>query len=310
VRYVILCLLAAGCNDYRTQTRAFVATTPCGQGPYDITVPVDGKTGAEGIEVIACTSHRLVGHVEVTANGMPFRTEAFGYVADNARCMAGQPTIVATQAAAGDGGGSAGAAGPGSRAAAPALVERPYYGKETPFGDELCKSYGLGSQTLYGQTTTNTEVLHAGMTMRVRIWSDAPNDLENVVFMVRHVLSKKSLAEVKKDEAEELREAEKHPVKESDLPPPPPPSHGPPPAPLAEQQPPAPIAGATWTPGYWTWTGNAWGWIAGFWRDDRVAMPAPRVEMPGAPPAPMAVWIGGAWTLRGGSWIWVRGRWR
>ena len=324
LRCIALLLLVA-CNDYHTQTRAFVASTPCGQGPYDVHLRIDGKTGREGVDVVACTPHRLVGHVQIFANDTPMITQSFGDVADNARCIAGNTTIVATREATTASTTAETSSAPGATGTTSTLVERPFDGDETPFEDELCKRYGLQAQTL-GEVVASTDWLRPGTDLHVRIWSDAPNDLQGVIFMVRREISTKSIAEVRKEDAQAEKDDEKHP---SEAMPPPPPDHGAPPAPLAEQPPPAPTAAATWIAGYWTWTGHAWGWVAGFWRDaclrtafgsaarpggagacDRLAMPAPRIEMPGAPPAPAAVWIGGSWQLRAGSWIWIRGRWR
>jgi hypothetical protein len=306
-----LLLLLAACNDYHTQTRAFVASTPCGQGPFDVHTRIEGKMGREGVEVVACTPHRLVGHVEFFANNIPLTTQSFGDVADNGRCVAGPATIVTTRAATTTTSSAEPSAAPGAATATSALVERPFDGDETPFEDELCKHYGLPSQSLADVVTT-TDWLEPGTDLRVRIWSDAPNDLQGVIFMVRHEVSTKSKADVRKEEEEAEKEYRKHPSHDPAPPAPSTPDHGAPPAPLAEQPPPAPTGNATWIAGYWTWTGHEWGWVAGFWRDDflRAAMPAQRIEMPGAPPAPAAVWIAGAWQLRAGSWIWIRGRWR
>jgi hypothetical protein len=143
------------------------------------------------------------------------------------------------------------------------------------------------------------------------LWSDAPNDLDRVVFMVRREVSKKTKEEVDKEQAKRAREDAQHPPKRDAVAwtPPPRADHAAPPAPLAEARPEQP-PNTVWVPGYWTWTGTAWGWIAGSWRAARVAMPAPRVEVPGTPLAPNAVWIVGAWQRRAGTWVWIGGCWR
>jgi hypothetical protein len=316
MRCSFVLLLLVGCsNSLRSKTHSFVADTPCGQGPYDIHLKADGMTGEEGLEVIACSAHALRGTAEFTIGHIPMQSTKFGddVPVDNGRCLArpigpataGNASGNATSAA--DGGTPAGAT-----RAAPVLVERPYSGSESPFADELCKQYGLPAQTLMIPTLTRTE---PGDDLHLRLWSDAPNDLEGAVFLVRQMTSKKSKAEMdkewEKEAAKREREAAKHPHRD------PPrreeprvPQHGPPPAPLAEARPQQPAVTATWIAGYWQWTGTQWGWVAGFWRDDRLAMPAPRIEVPGAPPGETAVWVGGVWTLRAGAWIWIGGHWR
>ncbi len=139
--------------------------------------------------------------------------------------------------------------------------------------------------------------------IRLRVWSDAPNDYRRVVFLVRELTSAKTKAQFAKEQRER-KPGSSEPYVAT------PPDHPPPPPPLAEQQPEAPNARAAWVPGYWTWTGSDWGWSAGFWRDEAIATPAPRIERPSARPAPNAIWIGGRWLVRAGGFIWIDGRWR
>jgi hypothetical protein len=313
VKAYLLLFLVVGCgNDTKYRTRAFVAPAGCGQGPYDVHFKADGKTGGDGVEIIACTPRRISGHVMFAVSGYEVANHPFGDVADNQRCMGGRPTIVTavaegTARTSGGGGGGEGRAS----AASPALVERPYSGTESPFGEDLCKDVGVG--LVPQQILGSFMMLHAednnfmapGSDMHVRIWSDVPNDLEGVVFMVRHLTSKKTKKQAMKDFDEAAKDDTPATPRAK-----PPKGHGPPPAPLVEEQPPQPIATATWIPGYWSWTGSTWGWVAGFWRDQRVAMPAPRVELVGEAPQPGAIWIGGSWSLRAGQYVWVTGRWR
>jgi hypothetical protein len=264
--------------------------------------------GSEGVEVIACTPHQLAGHVELIAAGVPVRTAAFGDHPDNGRCLAGGP-IVATAPAAGATTVAVASppAGPGARGPTPALVAQPAAAADGISPDEICAPYHLPGQELMIDTMTTTDLLRPGADVHVRIWSDVPNDLQGVVFLVRHAISTHTRAEEQKEWAQLDREPPAHDVPDQ---PAPPPDHGAPPAPLAEQRPPPTGPEAVWIPGYWTWTGAAWGWTGGFWRDDRVATPAPRVELPGPPPGPAAIWVTGSWQLRGGTWVWIGGRWR
>src|SRR5439155_24257798 len=103
------------------------AQTPCGQGPYDVHLVADGKTPEEGVEIVACTSHRLTGKVEIIANNASLITEPFGDVADNQRCLAGNATVVATQS--GSATASSSSSAPGTAPATttpPSLLEEPY----------------------------------------------------------------------------------------------------------------------------------------------------------------------------------------
>lgn len=314
MRYVLVALGLLGCgSDLKRHTRAYVASTSCGQGPYDLHLVADGKTGEEGVEVIACTPRRIAGHVELRVSSYALADQPFGDTADNRRCLASQATITTAGGTAGAGSATAGAPGGARSAPAPALVERAFTGSETPFADRLCAQLGLEAQTILmptvlARTDGGAGLLAPGADLHVRLWSDAPNDLEGVVFMIRHLTSTRTPAEVKqqlaKDEARGERgdavPANARPVRD----------HGPPPPPLAEARARAPDARAEWIAGYWTWTGSQWGWVAGFWRDARVAVPAPRVEVPGSPPAGDALWIGGTWELRAGAYVWIRGRWR
>ena len=308
MRRLLLLVLAACHSDVRHVTHAFVATEPCGQGPYDVHLKAEGKMGSEGVEVIACSTHRIAGHVEMIAAGIPMRNVAFGEGADNARCMAGGPIVATAPGTTGGSSGSGAAGGPGARGATPVLVEQPYTHGDAISADELCAPYGLHGEQLMNDTMTTTELLRAGADITVKIWSDAPNDLQGVVFLVRHAISTHTRAEEDKEWAEWEKEQKQHPSHDP-APPAPRPDHGAPPAPLAEERPPQP-AGAVWVAGYWTWTGAQWGWTAGFWRDDRFATPAPRLEVPGEPPGPAAIWVAGTWQLRAGAWIWIGGRWR
>lgn len=315
--YWVLLLAATACgNSYRTKTHSFVATDACGQGPFDVVLPAEATTGGEGMEVIACTPRRLAGHVELTVGGMPLRSKPFGDVADNQRCLGGQPVVV-TEGTGAAQSTTAGDSGRSVQVTSTNLAERPFIGSETPFADDLCKDYGLTAQVIMGVTTLSRADdvwLKPGDPLHVRIWSDVPNDLEGVFFMVRQVVDNDTVEHVakeqKKDQEKWEREeregkhthvAEAAPVAPAPIAPPPP---------LVEERPAPPSARATWISGYWVRTGERWGWIAGFWRDERFTPMRPQVEIPGEPPHAGAVWIGGNWTIRAGANVWVRGRWR
>ncbi|HEY5927276.1 MAG TPA: YXWGXW repeat-containing protein [Kofleriaceae bacterium] len=311
MRWSLGLIVLAGCSStYRTKTHEFVATTPCGQGPYDIHIKADGKTGEEGVEVIACTPRHLRGVAEMRIKGALLYTTEFGddAPADNQRCLASPATIATIGGSGGGGGGSAAGVAGAAQRAQPTLIQRPYRGDEGRFADKLCEAYGLQSQVVIGAILTRTD---PGDDLHVRLWSNVPNDLEHAIFLVQQLTSKKSKAEVDAEWDKLAKDYEKNPPKQTPREPKKQVAeHGPPPAPLAEAKPAQPTARATWIAGYWQWAGAQWGWVAGFWRDERVAMPAPRVEVPPPVPGAAAVWIGGTWTLRAGAWIWIEGRWQ
>lgn len=318
-----LAICVGACGDtYQYRTREYMANSACGQGPYDVLVPADGTTAEDGVEVIACTPRRLAGQVLVQV-GFPMRS-SFGSDADNQRCVASQPVVVVAGAGAGavaaSSSGAVGAAGSAGLANAPALVEQPYRGGETGFADELCKPFGLPAQVIADEAMDHYAKedwpVAPGEDMRVRIWSDVPNDLSGVIFLVRQVRAS-AKQKPRPVEHESPKPASVASAQAPPAPAPKPaaaaphPSYSPPPPPLAEEQPPRTSDTAAWVPGYWTWTGTAWGWIAGSWRDASAsAAPAPQAEQPGAPPVVGAIWIGGSWRRSGATWVWITGRWR
>jgi hypothetical protein len=305
MRFGWLALGVVACNSFNYHTHEFIAGTACGQGPYDIHIPVDGTTAEDGVEVFACTSHEIAGHVELEIGKFPMADDTFGSNADNQRCMATGAVVTAT-ANGSSSSSSAAIAGSAETSSAPVLIEQQYDGTESAFDEDLCKALGLPTQQILTATTVGhdlgeVDLIAKGADMHVRIWSDVPNDLSGVIFMVRQLTS--THAPRKPDPVDPPDSSKRVAIT-----PPPPPSHSAPPSPLVEAKPERTSDAATWIPGYWTWTGAAWGWIAGFWRDGDV--PAPRVEMPGAAPRSGSIWVGGSWRRDHGAWIWIAGRWR
>jgi hypothetical protein len=318
MRIALVLVVAACSSDLRYQTQVFAAPQACAQGPFEVDVPADGTTAVDGIELVACTPRQLAGHAEIWI-GSTAEMTTFGDVADNQRCVGSGTAVIATagSAAAAGGDASAGSAAP----AAAALVKQDFRGSDADDESTICAGYGGSAQEIadYHVTRTSAEVrVEAGEAMTVRFWSAEPNDLDGVVFLIRHVtstkrpkqLSKDEVAKLERDRAAENQRAFAEQPRRS-APAAPQPTDTPwqaPPQPLAEVQPDRPSGAATWVAGYWKWTGTAYGWVAGFWRD-AADMPAPRVEAPGAAPHD-AIWIGGAWRRSGGGWVWIGGRWR
>ncbi len=297
-----LALVAACGSDVNRHTRAFVSPIGCSQGPFELSWDSDGASAGDGVEIVACTPHRIAGHADIQIGALKLPGRTFGDGADNASCVGGGPS---TTTATGSGGArSATGAAPGTSATtAPQLIEQRWTGGEDSWTDKLCEHLGLQAQDVVGETMLMRPDEPGSVRIRVRLWSDAPNDYRRVVFLVRELTSAKTKAQYAREQRDRKPDKGEAYVPTS-------PDHPPPPAPLAEQQPPAPNARAAWVPGYWTWTGNDWAWSTGFWRDEAIAMPAPRVERPGAPPAPNAIWMGGSWQVRAGGYVWIGGRWR
>jgi len=113
----ILLLLVACHADVRHTTHAFVATERCGQGPYDVHLRADGKMGSEGVEVVACSAHRISGHVELIANHIPAGHVTFGDGADNGRCVGGGAVVTTAGVTTGTSGATGAPGGPGAHGA-------------------------------------------------------------------------------------------------------------------------------------------------------------------------------------------------
>jgi hypothetical protein len=167
----------------------------------------------------------------------------------------------------------------------------------------------------------------------IDLWSEAPNDLEGLVFVVeRHAVFADMTRErwqAHRDASDAYYEAYKANLDVEvragrtrllDMKvktPPPPPRR-------AEAQPPRPSRNARWIPGYWHHEDAKFHWIAGLWdvpeedvkRELTVQAPTPPPAAPAhdEPPAPAptrtAVWTPGSWQWNGRAYVWVAGAWR
>jgi hypothetical protein len=267
MRIALVLVVAACSSDLRYQTQVFAAPSTCAQGPFEVDVAADGTTAVDGIELVACTPRRLVGHAEIWI-GSTAEMTTFGDVADNARCVAGSAAVIATAAASGSAAPSSdGSAG---SAEAPVLVKQVFQGSAGDDETSICASYGGSAQEIadYHVTRTSAEPRVArGEAMTVRLWSVEPNDLDGVVFLIRHVtstqppkqLSKDEVAKLERERAAENARAFAEPRPALVAPQPTDTPWNAPPPPLAEARPDRPSDAATWVPGYWKWTGVAVG---------------------------------------------------
>jgi hypothetical protein len=166
----------------------------------------------------------------------------------------------------------------------------------------------------------------------IDLWSDEPNDLAGVVFVVEqhavvpdmtverwHAYQDAKLAWRKRYDAflnGEVASGRSSWIDSSVTMPPPPP-------PRTETAPPRPSRNARWVAGYWQWAEGAFHWIVGMWEvpDSDIAQdltvhaptppPAARAEPPDGPaPATTAVWTPGQWQWDGRAYVWIAGSWR
>lgn len=140
------------------------------------------------------------------------------------------------------------------------LVKQVFQGSAGDDETSICASYGGSAQEIadYRVTRTSAEPRVArGEAMTVRLWSVEPNDLDGVVFLIRHATSTQPPKQVSKDEVAKLEReraaenarafAEPRPAVVA-----PQPTDTPwkAPPPLAEARPDRPSDAATWVPGY------------------------------------------------------------
>jgi len=167
----------------------------------------------------------------------------------------------------------------------------------------------------------------------IDLWSDEPNDLEGLVFVVeRHAVVADMTRErwrAYRDASDayyeaymanlevEVRAGRTELLDTKVKTPPPPP-------PRAEVQPPRPSRNARWIPGYWLHADAKFHWIAGLWdvpeedlaREQTVQAPTPPPAAPAhdepteAAPTRTAVWTPGSWQWNGRAYVWVAGAWR
>ncbi|MEM1413403.1 MAG: hypothetical protein AAGH15_00810, partial [Myxococcota bacterium] len=206
------------------ELEAFRSPEVCGQGPYDLVLKAAGAPWGETLEVRVLSPHPLRGYSEILVDGAPRGDRAaFGsflvgrgsqgtngrswrYVhaeqqaPDNARCLHGagpEGPVVAAPSSGEASPGAAAAPGPAPVPGAPGnagLEPAPYPSTwSLDLGAEWMERNALGYQTLqravWGQSMRSlplTPPIRGGAEIRIRIWSDEPNLLEGVIFVVLH----------------------------------------------------------------------------------------------------------------------------
>lgn len=326
---------------------AFAAPDRCGQGPYRIEMDALSSEFFENFKVYACGPRRVAGNVRLTTvrpRGEPSETEwQFGSSADNDACVARAAERAEGAAGPGVGGASSASEGKAASSRSPAvsvaaeavalerLDEVPEECEvEVRLVEIVSRHSGRGTHPHLGTTIWD------GVRFIVKIWSQEPNDLEGVAFVVRQLGVPEEVtleqwlayrdAKAAWDERnsaywDAMVEAERarrggSSIRRDTTPPPPPPKE--------EPVPPRPSDNATWVAGYWHYEGETFHWISGFWRvperdvREHRTVKAPKPPPPSEPaeesrpprPSERAVWVPGTWRWDGRAYVWVSGTWR
>lgn len=325
-------------SPYEVRDRGvFKPTERCGQGPYRLeTDSLRAKFG-ERLVVYACGNHSISGNYRMTTKREKRKDDvdesAFGFDRDNAACKVREGAAATVVASGGGGGGGGGAAGGAARggatASAPATIAPVTLVAATDVPAD-CVRTGIVNMSWY---STEDHVPLEGRVV-VDVWSDEPNDLEGLVFVVERsaVAADMTLERWKAYQAAddayrlamnafvegEVHAGRSHYVDTTVKTPPPP-------APRAETPPPKPSKNARWIAGYWIYAEAKFHWIAGMWDvpesdlQQELTVQAPKppppepvvVEQPKGPqPTTTAVWTPGSWQWNGTAYVWIEGAWR
>lgn len=340
--------------------RAFTSDRRCSQGPHEIELEAYGTRWGEEVEVYACSGHAIQGRWSVAVDGVEHTVGTYGEQRtsivteppmtpngspresrvhrdverpQNERCVASEVELAhagSPAAGAASDATPSGPSGDGAPAATATTVREELRSAPLPRqdGDLVCPvpgldHYDLGRVAWWVQDPEQGNPLRRGARIRIRLWSDLPNDLEGVTFVVRHSRARPSVSD--EEWAEHLREenrereqdwaeadreraaCERDPecaertrrrrardeahvarrVRAQDARRSREPD-GPPPAARAEMRPPSPSVNAEWIDGYWTWSieGSTWAWISGRWRVPEADVAGGlTTRAPSAPPA-------------------------
>lgn len=295
--------------------KSFHAAVQCSQAPLEASFTARGAKYGEAIEIRTCGPRGIRVRADIATGTESIRWGRVGdRHIDNRRCTAGREVLAASRPAATS---SQGPSATRLQTAGLAPGETRSHQRdflESSFSGRFCDD---------GQVTElHLGVLEKGRTIRVKLWSEEPNDVEGARIQIRHRtlwpnVSEKEWARyvAKRDEkwAKEGARMEASVLgsddRERDEP------KGPPPPAKVEVRPRRISAHARWRAGYWHWTHGQWVWIGGQWRDDQsstalVVPPAPRAELIPERPGAHFVWIPGHWSFNGSAFAWSAGVWR
>jgi hypothetical protein len=320
------------------ERKVYRPTERCGQGPYRFEADSLRAKYGERTVIFACGKHAISGNYRITttrkARPADSDESAFGFHRDNEACKARE--VAATSGVTSGGGGGAAAGGGrggrgghgGATATAPTTIKPVTLEPGTSVPEGCVRSFVLD----HGWSSAEDSVAIDAHFM-IDLWSDEPNDLEGLVFVVE---KNAVVADMTRERWQAYRDAKDAWYKayranldievragrtqlvdmKVKTPPPPPPR--------AEIQPPRPSRNARWIPGYWFYGDAKFHWIAGLWdvpeedvkRELTVQAPkpppaAPAHDEPTEPqPTRTAVWTPGSWQWDGRAYVWIAGAWR
>jgi len=186
-------------NSKTTHVRSFASAKECAQGPFELTIPAKGHRWGEALELRVKTPRRvqLIATID-RGVGLAIKRERLlggrGTKPDNKRCVVSLNEVPNAGTT-----GSTGTKPPGSRPGTPGsggntttTDRRP----PAPVPTLVPVRTSAGGETLLRVSWRNPSleppILKAGLQLRVRIWSLVPNDLQGVVFSLRHDIYKPS----------------------------------------------------------------------------------------------------------------------
>lgn len=173
------------------------ARSRCTAGPYEIRAKATGSRWGERIRVMVRSPRRIGGHYSIRVSGKIVARGWFGTPrsVENDRCRGG--------VSGGSVGSKAGQGETGSAAVGRPLVPVPAsrIGKtEAKHVFPFYRIVGRSGPPVYADCQTETlhpNALEPGEDVHFVIWSDVPNDMEGVVFEVRHDVFGPDVAESK-----------------------------------------------------------------------------------------------------------------
>jgi hypothetical protein len=315
-------------------TAVYRPTDACGQGPYRLETDTLHTAYGERLYVYACGKHAIQGNYRITnthKGSTPSTKEAsFGFSRENGACTAHEVTTTTAGSSGGTGVGprASGGRSNGPAIAAPATLKPVALERATAIPADCVRT-----QVINTSTVTTGGGLTSEWHIQIDLWSDVPNDLDGLVFVVErsnvrpdmtpegwaafiaagdayHAAYMANLeVNVKSGRTRILDSKVTAPA---------------PPPPRVETQPPRPSQNARWIPGYWLYEDASFHWLAGLWevpeadvqRALTVQAPTPPPAEPArdepTDPAPVraAVWTPGSWQWDGRAYVWIAGAWR
>jgi hypothetical protein len=323
-------------SPYEVRDRkVYRPTERCGQGPYRLESDSLSVKYAERLEIYACGKHSISGNYRLTTTRKSRPADsseaAFGFRRENEACKAREVATTSGTSSGGSAGpargGGTGKSG-GATAAAPTTLKPMKLEQAASVPENCVRSFVLDHGWIAYEDNPAVEAHFA-----IDLWSDEPNDLEGLVFVVERSAV---VADMTRERWRAYREASDAYYKayrahldvevqagrtqlldmKVKTPPPPPPR--------VEVQTPRPSRNARWIAGYWLYEGAKFHWIAGLWdvpeedvkRELTVQAPKPppvepvRDEPVEVQPTKTAVWAPGSWQWNGRAYVWVAGAWR